>query len=189
MFEFVPLLLFLAAVLWKDIFFALIVLMVAAPIGVAAKYLVTQKIDKMFLWSTILLYPFAGASLYFRDPLYIFWKPSVFYWLVSIAIFGSIWIGEKPLVKRMIEVSGELPTDKVTDRQWRGLSVVWAGFFGAMGVLNLYVAYNFSLDFWVKFKVFGLLGITMLFILSQVFWLASKMEMEMEEEPQREEHD
>ena len=187
MFEFVPLLLFLAAVLWKDIFFALIVLMVAAPIGVAAKYLVTRKIDKMFLWSTILLYPFAGASLYFRDPLYIFWKPSVFYWLISIAIFGSIWIGEKPLVKRLIEVSGELPTEKVTDRQWRGLSVVWAGFFVAMGVLNLYVAFNFSLDFWVKFKVFGLLGITMLFILSQVFWLASKMEIA--EEPQREEHD
>lgn len=187
MFEFVPLLLFLAAVLWKDIFFALIVLMVAAPIGVAAKYLVTRKIDKMFLGSTILLYPFAGASLYFRDPLYIFWKPSVFYWLISIAIFGSIWIGEKPLVKRLIEVSGELPTEKVTDRQWRGLSVVWAGFFVAMGVLNLYVAFNFSLDFWVKFKVFGLLGITMLFILSQVFWLASKMEIA--EEPQREEHD
>ena len=187
MFEFVPLLLFLAAVLWKDIFFALIVLMVAAPIGVAAKYLVTRKIDKMFLWSTILLYPFAGASLYFRDPLYIFWKPSVFYWLISIAIFGSIWIGEKPLVKRLIEVSGELPTEKVTDRQWRGLSFVWAGFFVAMGVLNLYVAFNFSLEFWVKFKVFGLLGITMLFILSQVFWLASKMEIA--EEPQREEHD
>ncbi len=180
MFEFVPLLLFLAAVLWKDIFFALIVLMVAAPIGVAAKYLVTRKLDKMFLWSTILLYPFAGASLYFKDAQYLFWKPSVFYWLVSIAILGSIWIGEKPLVRRLIDVSGELPTDQVTDRQWRGLSVVWAGFFVAMGVLNLYVAFNFSLDFWVKFKVFGLLGITMLFILSQVLWIASKMEMVQE---------
>ncbi len=187
MFEFAPLILFLAAFLWKDIFFALIVLMVAAPIGVVAKYLVTRKLDKMFLWSTILLYPFAGASLYFRDAQYLFWKPSVFYWLVSIAMLGSIWIGEKPLVRRLIDVSGELPTGQVTDRQWRGLSVVWAGFFVAMGVLNLYVAFNFSLDFWVKFKVFGLLGITMLFILSQVFWIASKMEMV--QETQREEDD
>ena len=187
MFEFAPLILFLAAFLWKDIFFALIVLMVAAPIGVAAKYLVTRKLDKMFFWSTVLLYPFAGASLYFRDAQFLFWKPSVFYWLVSVAMLGSIWIGEKPLVRRLMDASGELPTDRVSDRQWRGLSVVWAAFFVAMGVLNLYIAFNFSLDFWVKFKVFGLLGITMLFILSQVVWIASKMELA--KETQGEEHD
>ena len=187
MFEFAPLILFLAAFLWKDIFFALVVLMVAAPIGVAAKYLVTRKLDKMFFWSTILLYPFAVASLYFRDAQFLFWKPSVFYWLVSVAMLGSIWIGEKPLVRRLMDASGELPTDRVSDRQWRGLSVVWAAFFVAMGVLNLYIAFNFSLDFWVKFKVFGLLGITMLFILSQVVWIASKMELA--KETQGEEHD
>ena len=187
MFEFAPLILFLAAFLWKDIFFALVVLMVAAPIGVAAKYLVTRKLDKMFFWSTMLLYPFAVASLYFRDAQFLFWKPSVFYWLVSVAMLGSIWIGEKPLVRRLMDASGELPTDRVSDRQWRGLSVVWAAFFVAMGVLNLYIAFNFSLDFWVKFKVFGLLGITMLFILSQVVWIASKMELA--KETQGEEHD
>jgi intracellular septation protein len=175
MFEFIPLILFFAAFLWKDIFFALTVLMVAAPLGLAAKYLVSKKIDKMYLWSTILLYPFAAATLYFRDAAFLFWKPTVFYWIVSIVLVGSIWIGKKPLVRRLIDVSGELPTDQISDRQWRGLSFLWAGFFVAMGVLNLYVAFNFSLDFWVKFKVFGLLAITMVFIFTQVIWLTSKM--------------
>lgn len=177
MFEFIPLILFFAAFLWKDIFFALTVLMVAAPLGLAAKYLVSKKIDKMYLWSTILLYPFAAATLYFRDAAFLFWKPTVYYWIVSIVLVGSIWIGKKPLVRRLIDVSGELPTDQISDRQWRGLSFLWAGFFVAMGVLNLYVAFNFSLDFWVKFKVFGLLAITMVFIFTQVIWLASKMDV------------
>jgi intracellular septation protein len=177
MFEFIPLILFFAAFLWKDIFFALIVLMVAAPLGLLAKYLVTKKLDKMYLWSTILLFPFAGASLYFRNAEYLFWKPTAYYWIVSIALVGSIWIGEKPIVRRLIDVSGELPTDQVTDREWRGLSLVWAIFFVAMGFLNLYIAFNYSLDFWVKFKVFGLMGITMLFLFSQVFWIASKMDL------------
>jgi intracellular septation protein len=177
MFEFVPLILFFAAFLWKDIFFALIVLMIAAPLGLVAKYLATKKIDKMYLWSTILLYPFAGATLYFRDAQFLFWKPTVYYWIVAIALVGSIWIGKKPLVRRLIDVSGELPTDQISDRQWRGLSFVWALFFVAMGFLNLYVAFNYSLDFWVKFKVFGLLAITMVFIFTQVVWLASKMDV------------
>jgi intracellular septation protein len=175
MFEFIPLILFFAAFLWKDFFFALIVLMVAAPIVLAAKYLITKKLDKMYLWSTILLYPFAGASLYFRNPEYLFWKPTVFYWIVSVALIGSIWIGKKPIVRKLIDLSGELPTDQISDQQWRGLSVLWSLFFVAMGVLNLYVAFNYSLDFWIKFKVFGLLAITMVFIFTQVIWLASKM--------------
>ena len=175
MFEFAPLLLFFAAFLYKDIFFALIVLMVAMPIGVFFKYLKTKKLDKMFFWSAVLLYPFGGLTLYFRDAEFLFWKPTVFYWVVSIVLAGSQWIGEKPLVRRLIDVAGELPTDQLSAAQWRNLNLTWSGFFAAMGILNLYVAYNFSLDFWVKFKVFGLLAITIVFVFAQVFWIASKM--------------
>jgi intracellular septation protein len=175
MFEFLPLVAFLAAFLWKDIFFALIVLMIAMPIGLVGKYLKSGRLDKMFLWSTILLYPFAAASLYFRDAKYLFWKPTIYYWIVAIAIAASVWIGKKPIVRRLMDASGELPTGQISDAQWRGLSFIWAAFFVAMGFLNIYVAFNFSLDFWVKFKVFGLMAITMVFIATQVFWLASKM--------------
>ena len=175
MFEFAPLLLFLAAFLYKDIFFALIVLMVAMPIGVFFKYLKTKKLDKMFFWSTVMLYPFGGLSLYLRDAEFLFWKPTIFYWIVGGVVIASQIVGEKPLVRRFIDVAGDLPTDKLTDVQWRNLNLTWAGFFTAMGILNIWVAYNFSLDFWVKFKVFGLLAITMVFVFAQVFWIASKI--------------
>ena len=184
MFEFIPLILFFAAFVWKDFFFALVVLMIAAPAGLLAKYLVKKKLDKMYMWSTILLFPFAGASLYFRNPEFLFWKPTVYYWVISIILTGSVWIGEKPIVRRLIDMSGELPTDQITDSQWRGLSFVWSVFFIAMGVLNLYVAFNYSLDFWITFKVFGLMAITMLFIFSQVFWIASQMDIPEESEDQ-----
>lgn len=175
MFEFAPLLLFLAAFLYKDIFFALIVLMIAMPIGLLLKYLTTKKLDKMFLWSTVLLYPFGGLSLYFRDAEFLFWKPTVFYWIVAAVLIVSQLVGDKPLVRRFIDVAGELPTDQLTETQWRNLNLTWAGFFLAMGLLNVYVAYSFSLDFWVKFKVFGLLAITVVFVFAQVFWIASKI--------------
>ena len=187
MYELAPLLLFFTAFLWKDFFFALVVLMIAAPVALIAKRIATKKWDKMFLWSTIILYPFALPSLYFRDAAYLFWKPSVYYWILSIVIFGSIWIGKKPVVRRIIDVSGELPTEQITSDEWRNLSLVWSAFFVAMGFLNLYVAFNYSLETWVTFKVFGLLGISMVFIFSQVFWIASKMdlpdEVEQEEKP------
>lgn len=175
MFEFAPLLLFLAAYFYKDIFFALIVLMIAMPIGLFLKYLKTKKLDKMFFWSTVLLYPFGGLSLYFRETGFLFWKPTVFYWIVATAVLISQFVGEKPLVRRFIDVAGDLPTHKLSEIQWRNLNLTWVVFFVAMGVLNIYVAYNFSEKFWVNFKVFGLLAITMVFIFAQVFWIASKI--------------
>ncbi len=176
MFEFIPLLLFLGTFLYtKDLYLGLIVLMFAMPIGLFLKYLKTKKLDKMFFWSTVLLYPFGGLTLYFRDAEFLFWKPTVFYWIVAGVLVGSQFIGEKPLIRRMFDVAAELPTEQLEESQWRNLNLTWAGFFIAMGGLNLYVAYNYSLEFWATFKVFGLLAITMVFVFAQVFWIASKI--------------
>ncbi len=175
MFEFAPLLLFLAAYFYKDIFFALIVLMIAMPIGLFLKYPKTKKLDKMFFWSTVLLYPFGGLSLYFREAEFLFWKPTIFYWIVSGVVLISQFVGEKPLVRRFIDVAGDLPTERLSDNEWRNLNLTWVAFFVAMGGLNIYVAYNFTEQFWVNFKVFGLLAITMVFVFAQVFWIASKI--------------
>lgn len=175
MFEFAPLLLFLAAFLYKDIFFALIVLMVAMPIGVFLKYLKTKKLDKMFFWSTVLLYPFGGLTLYFRNAEFLFWKPTAVYWIFAAAFVVGQFVSDRPLVRRLVDVAGDLPTDRLTTAQWRNLNLTWAAFFVAMGLVNLYVAYNYSLDFWVKFKVFGLLAIMFVFIFAQVFWIAYKI--------------
>ena len=175
LFEFLPLILFLGAYLYKGIYFAIATLMVAMPIGFVVKYLRTREVDKMYMWSTVFLLVFGGAALYFRNADFIYWKPTAFYWAVSIAFLLSMWIGEKPLVRRFLELSGELPTEKIGKGSWLRLNVVWVVFFAAMGVANIYVAYNFSEKFWVNFKVFGLLALTFIFMLAQGIWLMTKL--------------
>ena len=175
LFEFLPLILYLGAYLYKGIYFAIATLMVAMPIGFVIKYVRTKTVDKMYMWSTIFLLVFGGAALYFRNADFIYWKPTAFYWAVAVAFLLSLWIGEKPLVRRFLELSGELPTDKIDAGSWRRLNMIWVVFFAAMGVANIYVAYNYSEQFWVNFKVFGLLALTFVFMLAQGFWLMAKL--------------
>ncbi|HNP36385.1 MAG TPA: inner membrane-spanning protein YciB [Woeseiaceae bacterium] len=187
LFEFLPLILFLAAYLYKGIYVALGVLMVAMPIGLLVKYVRTKKIDRMYLWSTIFLLLAGAATFYFRNPKFLYWKPTAFYWVVGAAFLLSTWIGDRPLVKRFFDSATELQTDKLTGTQWTRLNLVWVIFFVVMGGLNIYVAYNFPEKFWVNFKVFGLMGITVVFMLAQGFWLISKMDSDtdnnIEEKP------
>ena len=183
LFEFLPLILFLAAYLYKDIFFAMIVLMIAMPIGLAIKYVQTRALDKMYFWSTVLLLVFGAASLYFRNATLFYWKPTVFYWAAGLGFLASQFIMKKPLVQKFFEVAGDLPTEQLEDREWRLLNLVWVLFFAALGGLNLFVAFTFSEDTWVKFKVFGLLGITLVFLVVQSFWLMSKMQIDEANEP------
>lgn len=175
LFEFLPLILFLGAYLYKGIYFAIGTLMIAMPIGFVIKYVRTTKVDKMYMWSTIFLLVFGGAALYFRNADFIYWKPTAFYWVVAVAFLLSLWIGEKPLVRRFLEMGGELPTEKIASNDWRRLNLVWVLFFAVMGIANIYVAYNFSEKFWVNFKVFGLLALTFIFMLAQGLWLVSKL--------------
>ena len=180
LFEFLPLILFLAAYIYKDIFFAMIVLMIAMPIGLGVKYLRTRSLDKMYFWSTVLLLVFGAASLYFRNATLFYWKPTVFYWIAGFGFLVSQFFMQKPPVQKFFEVAGDLPTDQLDSSQWRALNLVWVLFFGMLGGLNLFVAYSFSEDTWVKFKVFGLLGLTLAFLLGQSVWLMSKMELDDE---------
>ena len=175
LFEFLPLILFLGAYLYKGIYFAIGALMIAMPIGLVIKYVRTKKVDKMYMWSTVFRLVFGAAALYFRNADFIYWKPTAFYWAVSIAFLLSLWIGEKPLVRRFLEIGGELPTERIVPADWRRLNLVWVVFFAAMGIANIYVAYNYSEQFWVNFKVFGLLALTFIFMLAQGFWLVSKL--------------
>lgn len=177
LFEFLPLILFLGAYFYKGIYAALGVLMVAMPIGLGIKYFFTRKVDKMYLWSTIFLLVAGAATFYFRNPEFLYWKPTAFYWVVAIAFLISTWIGDRPLVRRAFDMADGLPTEQLSAGQWAKLNFLWVGFFVAMGVLNIYVAYNFPEEFWVKFKVFGLMGITVVFMVGQSAWILSKMDI------------
>jgi intracellular septation protein len=173
LFEFFPLLLFLGALLLKDIYTAVVVLMVAMPIGLAAKTLRTGSIDKMYLWSTVFALFFGGLTLYFRYPYFTYWKPTAFYWAVGIAFLASTWIGEKPLAQRFFGLVEGLNVEKVSNSQWTRLNFVWVGFFAIAGILNIYVAYNYSEKTWGTFKVFGLMAFTFVFMVAQTLWIAN----------------
>ena len=107
-----------------------------------------------------------GFTLAFRNPTFLYWKPTVLNWLIAIVFLGSQWIGEKPIVQRMLEKAAEL-----NPHQWIRLNQIWVSFFTFVGGVNLYVAYSYSEAFWVKFKLFGMLGLTLVFVIIQSIWL------------------
>ena len=173
LFEFLPLILFLGAFFYKGIYFALVVLMIAMPIGLLVKYVRTKTFDKMYFWSTVFLLAAGALTLYFRNPYFLYWKPTVFYWVIAVVFLGSFWIGDKPLVQRFFGLVEGMPLERITSQQWNKLNVIWVVFFVAAGILNIYVAYNFSEATWVNFKVFGLMALTFVFMLAQTFWIAN----------------
>jgi len=182
LFEFFPLLLFLGTLLLKDIYTAVTVLMITMPIGLAVKTVRTGKLDKMYLWSTVFALVFGGLTLYFRNPYFTYWKPTAFYWVVAIAFLLSTWIGEQPLARRFFGLVEGLNLEKVTQSQWKKLNLVWVGFFVVAGLLNIYVAYNYSEKTWGTFKVFGLMALTFVFMMAQTLWIANIIGDDLEDE-------
>jgi intracellular septation protein len=101
------------------------------------------------------------------------WKPTIVNWLFAAAFLGSQWFMKKSLLQRMMEQAVTLPADI-----WARLNYAWVAFFVLSGIANLYVAYTFSEDIWVDFKLFGLLGLTVLFIIGQSLFLYRYMNKE-----------
>ena len=165
--DFFPILLFFIAYKLEGIYTATAVAIIASAIQVAYFQIRYKKVEKM-QWVTLwLLIFFGGLTLAFRDPDFIKWKPTVVNWLFAAAFLGSQFIGNKTLLQRMMDQAVTLP-----QVIWQRLNYIWISFFVGIGFLNLYVAFNFSEDTWVDFKLFGMLGITFVFIILQGFYIA-----------------
>lgn len=173
LFEFFPLLLFLGTLILKDIYAAVVVLMITMPIGLAVKTWRSGTLDRMYFWSTVFALLFGGLTLYFRNPYFTYWKPTAFYWAVALAFLASTWIGDRPLAQRFFGLVEGLNLEKVSSSQWIRLNYIWVAFFVAAGLLNIYVAYNYSEKTWGTFKVFGLMALTFVFMLAQTLWIAN----------------
>ena len=175
--DFFPILLFFIAYKLEGIYVATAVAIVASAAQVTYFQIRYKKVEKM-QWVTLwLLIFFGGLTLAFRDPDFIKWKPTVVNWLFAAAFLGSQFIGKKTLLQRMMDQAVSLP-----QAIWLRLNYIWIGFFIGIGLLNLYVAFNYSEDTWVDFKLFGMLGITFVFIILQGFYIARHVtEIEKEE--------
>ena len=126
-----------------------------------------RKVDTMLWVSLGLIVVFGGATLLLQDETFIKWKPTVLYWLFALALGLAPVLFERNLIRLLMEKQVSLP-----DAVWARLNLGWAGFFTFMGVANLYVAFSYSTDTWVDFKMFGTLGLMVLFILGQSVYLA-----------------
>ena len=132
-----------------------------------------RKVDTMLWVSLAIIVVFGGATLFFHNPTFIKWKPTALYWMFAAVLAGSTVVFRRNLIRKMLEAQIRLP-----DAVWARLNVAWAAFFALMGVLNLYVAYSFSEEFWVNFKLFGGMGLMFAFVLGQGFYLSRHIEEE-----------
>jgi intracellular septation protein len=141
---------------------------IVATIGQVLYQLATKKkVDTMLWISFAIITVFGGATIYFHNETFIKWKPTVLYWVFGAAILISQVMLGKNLIRLIMEKQISLP-----DSIWQRLSLAWAAFFSALGLLNLYVAYNFSTGTWATFKVFGTTAIMFAFVIAQSLLLS-----------------
>jgi intracellular septation protein len=171
--EWSPLIVFFVTFEVRDIYWATAALMVACVLQLAIHRLRAGSFKTMHIVTTCVVLVLGSATLLLHDQRFIQWKLTVLLGLTSAVFLGSMVIGKQPLVRRLLEAAFPEPL-AVTTRAWLTINFLWAAWFAAFAILNLYVAKNFAVDLWVKFKVFGFPAATMLFMLPQIFWLASQ---------------
>jgi len=167
LFDLLPVALFFAAFKLADIYVATGVAIAATVLQVAWLKLRRRRVDPMLWASLAIIVVFGGATLLLQDENFIKWKPTVLYWLFAAVLAGSALVFRKNLIRAMLAEQVQLP-----EAIWARLNLSWAGFFAFMGAANLYVARNFSTDLWVDFKLFGGMGLMLLFIVAQSLVLA-----------------
>ncbi|NOX28062.1 MAG: septation protein A [Gammaproteobacteria bacterium] len=165
--DFFPIILFFIAAKVYDIYVATAVAIAASVIQVAYLYFRNGRVEKMHLITLAAIVILGGSTLLLQDEQFIKWKPSVVNWLFAVVFIGSQFIGERPVIQRMMGNNFMLP-----NTMWTKLNLIWAAFFIFLGVTNLYVAYNFDTDTWVNFKLFGMLGLTLVFIIVQTIYIS-----------------
>jgi intracellular septation protein len=168
LFDLFPVFLFFIAYKLYDIYVATAVIIVASAVQVSWFWLKHHRVEKMHLITLVLVLILGGATLFLRDPIFIYWKPTVVNWAFALAFLGSQFIGKKNFLQRMLDSQITLNEQQV----WKNLNYAWVGFFIAMGIINLYVAFNFDEDTWVNFKLFGMMGLTFVFVIAQSIYLA-----------------
>lgn len=162
LFDLFPVILFFAAFKVFDIYIATGVVIAATMAQIGWVWHRHGKVDTMLWVSLGLVVVFGGATLILHDETFIKWKPTILYWLFAVTLFGSAQFFGKNLIRAMLEKQVELPA-----ALWSRLNFAWIGFFAVMGVVNLWVAFSFSTDTWVSFKLFGGMGLMIVFIILQ----------------------
>lgn len=170
-FDFLLVLLFFITFKLYDIYAATIAIIIGAILQVIFTRLRHKKYDKKQLMILAVIAVFGSMTLYFHNPIFIKWKPTVVFWIMGIALLLSQFIGKKPLIQRLM---GHVFEGKeiIPNHVWKNLNIAWTVFFILLGSLNVFVAYYLSTDAWVNFKLYGVLSALILFAVGQSLYLA-----------------
>lgn len=172
LFDFFPVLAFFIAYYLPDdrgqaIYVATATAIAASVIQIGIYWYRYERVEKMHLITFFMILVLGGATLILHDERFIKWKPTAVYWAFAVVIIGGQYLANKNIMRSMLGKQIELP-----ESVWGPLNLSWAGFFTVVGIINLYIAYHFSTQFWVNFKMFGMLGLFFLFAVGQSFFLA-----------------
>ena len=154
----------------EAIFAATIAIMIVMPVQIAVQWLTKKTVSRIMLISGVLVLVFGAITLMLRDAAYIQWKTSILNWLLGIGFLASHFIGKQTLIEKMLSETIQLPQPI-----WRRLNLMWVFNFMLIGTINLYVAYSYSQATWMKFKMFGMLGLTLLMAVIQGFYIAKHL--------------
>jgi intracellular septation protein len=167
-FDLFPVLCFFAVYLVSDIYVATAAVIVATLGQVVWLKLRKRKIEPVLLVTLAIVVIFGGLTIVLHDKRFILWKPTILYWLFSIALGASVLFFKRNLIRHLFSKAQLTLPDKV----WAWLNWAWSAFFFLLGFVNLYVAFNYSEATWVKFKTFGLSGLLLVFGVIQALLLA-----------------
>jgi intracellular septation protein len=171
LFDIFPVVLFFIAYKVYDIYVATGVAIVASMAQLGWLWMRGKPIDKMLWMSTGVIVVFGGATLLLADETFIKWKPTVLYWLFGGGLVIASLAFKKNLIRSLMQHQVTLP-----EEVWSRLQASWIAFFLLMGALNVYVAYSFSTDTWVNFKLFGGIGLMLVFVVLQALMLAKHVQ-------------
>ena len=171
LFDMFPVILFFVVFKTFGIYEATAVAIVATFAQIGWVYFRHRKVEPMLWVSLAVITVFGGATIYLQNETFIKWKPTVLYWLFAAALGIAALAFKKNLIRTMMEKQMTLP-----EHLWGRVLLSWIAFFALMGVLNLYVAFNYSTDTWVSFKLFGGIGLMLVFVLGQALMLSKHIE-------------
>ena len=160
LYELFPVVLFFIFYKIYDIYIATAVLMVATYMQIIFAYFLKKKIEKILIFTAIVVTIFGGMTLFFQDNAFIMWKPSIIYWVFGLGIVVANKFYNKNLIR--ISLGAQV---KLANKYWENLCFSTAIFFIFLGFLNIYVAQNFSEDTWVNFKLFGMTGLLFIYMI------------------------
>lgn len=162
------------------IFSATAVLMAATLLQVFISYLLSRKLEKRALWMLLAVFVFGGATLLFRNQMFIQWKPTIFNWALALAFAGSQFIGNRNLMERTLGSQLELPK-----QVWTRLNLLWIANFAVVGALNLVVAYLYSEEAWVSYKLYSAIGFTLVLTVLTALLVSPHLSAQDNEKPVR----